>query len=187
VTDEQVRLWAAEDERAGCIVRAVRNYLLRCRTHPHTAQQRAETAAHEGLIRVLERCPAATFQSASHFRNTVIRASINWAITAYGRKVEGAPVPLDEFDLADPTTEPEENWTDECLKQFRAAFGGLEPEDRELLRLKFVEGWTLERIAEHQNSTLHRVWYRLNNLRKQLRQEIEKGNDSAGTQPRARP
>jgi RNA polymerase sigma factor (sigma-70 family) len=187
VTDEQVRLWAAEDARSGCIVRAVRNYLLRCRTHPHTAQQRAETAAQEGLIRVLEHYPASTFQTAGHFRNTVTRAAINWAITEYGRKADGAPVPLGEYDLADPSTEPEENWTDECLKQFRAAFEKLGAEDRELLRLKFVEGWTLERIAGHLNTTLHRVWYRLNSLRQQLRQELERENDSTDTQPRARP
>jgi RNA polymerase sigma factor (sigma-70 family) len=186
VTDEQIRLWAAED--AEDVVRKVRNYLLKCRTHQNTAQHRAEVAAHEGLLRVLEYYSASAFQSRAHFHNTVVRVALNWAITEYGRRCGGNPLPLGEFDLADPGSEPEENWTDDCMKQFLAAFGKLDREDRELLVLKFVEGRTLEDIAERTGSTLNRVWYRINALRERLRREIERGCDASDDRDkRARP
>lgn len=137
------------------------------------ARDRAEEAAQEAYLRLHERGGRARYSSDAHYRNALARAAVNWIISHYVRKK--APGALGEHDPCDPISlfDSADTNNDRAIELLRAALAALPDPDRDLIRLKYEKNLTLQQIARRQNSTLNKVWYRLNAIRDQLRRKIE--------------
>ncbi len=60
----------------------------------------------------------------------------------------------------------------ERTERIRAALARLPPLDRQLLLLKYTEGWNYQQLADHLGVTLHTIEYRLLRARRKLRHEL---------------
>lgn len=167
-TGNELREWSAAARRYA--VRAVCGHLERLDTPRCTALDLAEDAVQEALPRVIARTDPARIQSPIHFCRFVARAAIRQAIVNYRRQLThvGRSGVLD-YDPADPRTVDVTCWTDDCAEKFQSVFAALAAEDRLLLRLKDVEGWTLQQLADQFGGTFHKMWVRLQKLRNGLR------------------
>lgn len=132
------RSFAEQAFREGIPVGAV---VLRCRNWgvagPRAAEV-AEEAAAEAYRRALDR----PFDSAAHFRAWVTRAALNVAVDVLRRETRRRTVPLGEH-LAAPPHAPEAE-----AAPVAACLARLPTEEREIVRLTFEEGLTLDEIAE---------------------------------------
>lgn len=178
-TRDELREWSAAARRYG--FRAVRGHLERLDTPRCTAIDLAEEAVQEALPRVIERTDPARIQSQTHFCRTVARAAINQAIVNHRRQLtHGGRSGVLDYDPADPCSVDVSCWTDDCSEAFRAAFAALAAHERLLLRLKDVEEWTLQQLADVFGGTFHQMWVRLQRLRNGLRDVILNDADDAG-------
>jgi RNA polymerase sigma factor (sigma-70 family) len=132
------RSFAEQAFRDGIPVGAV---LLKCRnwgvSGPRAAHV-AEEAAAEAYRRALDR----PFEGDAHFRAWVTRAALNVAVDILRREARARAVPLADR-LAAP---PSGGESDAALVE--AGLARLPAEEREIVRLTFEEGLTLDEIAD---------------------------------------
>jgi len=100
----------------------------------------AETFSH--LLRALRGGGGPT----DNLKAYLYRSAHNW-ITDYYRRT--APLPLDpDVDLLEPDSDPEDIAEQNIIQeQVRIAMRLLTPEQRQVIALRFVEGWELDEIA----------------------------------------
>jgi RNA polymerase sigma-70 factor, ECF subfamily len=112
-------------------------------------------------------------------KSYLYRVSHNW-ITDYYRKKPLVDVNLDTDEIIDlDYREPFDDLTREDeIGQIRTALSLLTPEQRQVLVLRFLEGWSLEQVAKEMDrpvgaikSLQHRA---LNSMKRQLLEEEEK-------------
>lgn len=170
-TRDQLREWSPEARRYA--VRAVCGHLEQLDTPRCTALDLAEEAVQEALPRVIVRTDPARIQSPIHFCRAVAQASIRQAIVNHRRQLtRGGRSGVLDYDPADPRSVEVNCWTEDCSEVFREVFATITAQERLLLRLKDVEGWTYEQLAAHFGGTLHQMWVRLQRLRNGLRAAI---------------
>ncbi|MHB8875978.1 MAG: sigma-70 family RNA polymerase sigma factor, partial [Myxococcaceae bacterium] len=118
-------------------------------------------------------------------------AAVRTALNA--RRRAGREVPLDDSPLADRASaqDPEllllkKNDREHFQRAFTEAFGALSPQERNLLRLRFLDGLTLEQIATsqqvHRTTVIRRLdqahQVLLQETRRLLRERLRAGNQT---------
>jgi RNA polymerase sigma-70 factor (ECF subfamily) len=105
-----------------------------------------------------EECVAQTFDSflnalkrgggpQRHLRAYLFRIVHNWSADYY-RRQKPADLPLDEMQLSDPNGEPfDEVAHHNEVKEALAALETLTPEQRQVVVLKYLEGWSNAEVA----------------------------------------
>jgi RNA polymerase sigma-70 factor, ECF subfamily len=91
------------------------------------------------------------------------------------RRTRPPPLPLTEADLADDG--PDEEFRAEDAARIHAALGGLAPEHREVLVLRFLEDMTYDDVARVLGCPVGTVRSRLHYAKRALRRALEKEAD----------
>jgi RNA polymerase sigma factor (sigma-70 family) len=179
----QIREWATrfveDDDGMGRALRVTFAFLVRRRLPPGVARDRAEDAVQEALVRVLaaHQNGAMSCVRYQHFVNTVCRVAVHWLISEHRRR-RGIVALLDDEVLAPEGDTVAEAET--CAK-VREAVDRLAPEERELVRLRYEEGLTLEDLAARGGCSVATVWRRLQQIQERLRRELLGPEFEAGT------
>jgi RNA polymerase sigma factor (sigma-70 family) len=167
-------LWVKRLLEEGKALAVIFLYLNRHGDAPRRARDRAEEALQEALSRVITQ-DAKAFSGYEHFRHTVTRSGINYAISDYRKRRRERSLAEQSDYLAAPTDslQSRSELVRQCLEQ-------LPDDERELLELYFKEDYTLNELANHllppdqrtDNARRLEIWRRLRGILRQVREQV---------------
>jgi RNA polymerase sigma factor (sigma-70 family) len=129
---------------------------------------RALDAIHEAVRRTKPACDAGRIKDYEHFRSSIRQTAVRSLIDGYRRSRRYAPMPDEEL-LAGEEEDSDERARNERIALVREAIERLPAEERELVRLRFLEGLPLKEVAERTGASISAVWTRLRQPLRQVR------------------
>jgi RNA polymerase sigma factor (sigma-70 family) len=129
---------------------------------------RALEAVHEAVRRTKPACDSGRITDYEHFRSSIRQTAVRSLIDGYRRSKRYAPLP-DEEVLVGEEEDCDERARNERIALVREAIERLPAEERELVRLRFLEGLPLKEVAARTGASISAVWTRLRQPLRQVR------------------
>ncbi len=129
---------------------------------------RALEAIHEAVRRTKPACDSGRIRDYDHFRSSIRQTAVRSLIDGHRRAKRYSPLPEEEF-LGCEEEDLDEQARTERIAMVREAIERLPADERELVRLRFLEGLPLKEVAERTGASISAVWTRLRQPLRQMR------------------